>query len=382
MSERPSPTEPLTNVEASIVRNYERKQRSRLRATLAGYVLTLTTALGMNAYMSDVTENMQSESSEGISVASIAPDNTDSFALFSNGFYSKNADVLAEKLGPALQQITPTSLESLHGGDSFRDPHEIARVITEYAEANGKTSVSLFGYSVGGIETLKTAAPILKESNITVDMLYLAATPSSIESLQPSKQLQQDALIKALTFIPYSEHSDYVKHGISTILSKDNFISEHGIDIDAFMQNWDRLWREVKAKEQPSVSTLQYQIGLAKSNVREDVHALADNPTAYIPPITYLRIPGDTTVSPRAGEDICTYAQEVLIPCTIIDLESDNFQTSHDRYFTSDSAALYTESLVRHKDTLNEMRLQQAFAHATRLQEILPLELPANAAIE
>lgn len=382
MSERPSPTEPLTNVEASIVRNYERKQRSRLRATLAGYVLTLTTALGMNAYMSDVIENMYNESADGISVASITPDNTDSFALFSNGFYSKNADVLAEKLGPAVQQIMPASLESLHGGDTFRDPNEIARIIIEYAEANEKTSVSLFGYSVGGIETLKAAAPLLKDSKITVDMLYLAATPSSIESLQPDKQLQQDALIKALTLIPYSEHSDYVKFGISMILSKDNYISENGIDTEVFKHNWERLWHEVKAKVQPSVSTLEYQIGLAKSNVREDVHALADNPHAYIPPITYLRIPGDTTVSARAGEDICTYAQEVLIPCTIIDLESETFQTSHERYFTGDSAALYTESLVRHKDTLNEMRLQQAFAHATRLQEILPLELPANAAIE
>lgn len=361
----------LTPYEQKLVSKFEKQKRRRLRATLSSYAVSLSVAIGTHAYMTDVTENMHEQHDVKMSVETIQEVDSDYFTTFSNGFFSLDANSLAEKIGPAVQQVIPSSIESLNAGDAARDPAEIAQNIIKYAEENNKTSVSLFGYSVGGIETLKAAVKIIHESDLRIDLIYLAATPDSLESLQPEKRLQQDIFTSALTLIPWSEHSDYVKFALTMGISTDSFVHNDTFDPAAFGRTWERVWNEVEEEKHPSTSTLEYQINLAKSDIRKDIHMLAESEGTYTPPLIYLRIPHDSTVSSQAGEKICAYAEEVFIPCVVIDLQSENFTTHHDLYYTDESVAVYEETLANAKDTIRDLMIAQDYLYDQKIDHAL-----------
>ncbi|HWT40693.1 MAG TPA: hypothetical protein VN081_05515 [Dongiaceae bacterium] len=370
------------------LKKQERRFTRRRRFPLKFGAAAIITSSLLHAYLSDVYENEQREQSVQVSLKSINdnPESTSSNAFIA-GFNSLDANFLTRKLGPAVMQVSRGDLDSVNVGDAPPNPKAIAEKIIEHAKENNLDEVSLFGYSLGGIETIKAAVQIAENSGIRIKAIYLASTPHDIESLYPDRRNLLSGLTTALSWVPYSEHSTYVQFLLTLGFNIDDFMP--GSDLadrithfdgqtfwsDAQYQ-WDTAWEH----KSPSVATLEYQIDLARTDVRSDIKQLAEATQNNVTPtIVYLRIarPGlDYVVeNDKASSQYCDDAREVHIPCIIVSVRG----SSHDEYYTTQSVNAYNDALRVNKNEIVQSFKRQEDIFASKQANIALSHLLADA---
>lgn len=344
--------EELSVADETYIQRISRKHRRR---TLGAFSTLLCTTTFLSAYHYDATVNEQIANESSIYLKTIEDNNSDTTIIFSDGFNTINANYLAQKLGPSVQQISDgANIESIHTGDAAPDAEITAKLILEYADNNDIEHLSLFGYSIGGISTVKIAVEILKMSDdITIDAIYLASTPDSIDSLRQDKKDLISGLTEFLANIPRSEHSSYIKFLVTLGFHKEDFMpgedlwtSLANFDADSFTYNWDDAYRIVSERKRPSLATLEQQLELARTDIARDIEAIGnETEDKNTPTIVYLKItePGSDNIvnNAKSSKNICDAARKADVPCMIIDVEG----SQHAEYYTDDSVQAYTSAL-------------------------------------
>lgn len=342
------------------LKKVEKLPRRRQQQTLGVFstLLCMTTLLG--AYNFDADQNEQLADISEISLETIEDNQSNTSIIFSDGFNTIDANYLAKKLGPAVQQISGehSNIESIYTGNSGPNPEQTAERIIEYAKENNITNISLFGYSIGGISTIKTALEIIRQStDIVIDVIYLASTPDSIDSLRADKRELLEGITTFLASVPRSEHSSYIKFLVTLGFHKEDFMpgsdfwdSIQNFDAAEFVEQWDDAYKVVSNHERPNLSTLEQQINLARTNTAKDIKAIGDETTdENVPTIVYLKIdePGsDNIVDNTAAAN--KYAEAAIkggVPHVIISVQG----SQHAEYYTEDSVKAYTDALVENQ---------------------------------
>ncbi len=350
----------ITNFEkqtTKFIHKFEIKEKRRPVKLVAA--LALTTAL--NGYMADVHQNQAEERPVEVSLKSILNTNSDSSIYFADGLYSLDADFLTSKIGPAIDQVVDSTLKSISVGDAPPGSDEIADVVIEDVEEEATPRVSLFGYSVGGVEITESAPKIIAESEATIDFIFLAHTPAGIDSLRPEKQFLINSLTQILSFTPWSESSDYVQKGVAFLFQANNYMPDGdllNIDFEAIPKSWENADREVTANERPGISTLEYQVKLAKSNISDDIRNIAEaciKAGKAMPTIVYLFNKNDDTVdNEKALKTIQAAAEKYGIPIKVVEVDSN-----HSQYYTDSSVASYTQQIAAEIPDLLDSREAQ-----------------------
>lgn len=390
MSERLEPTvisdpeisNELHPAETAFITRAEKQSKYRNIKTISGYVLSLTVVTGINGYAVDIHENMALASESQVTIETIQEGDNESSLLSIGGYGSNNANTLADKVGPAIQQIETSSLESIRIGETAPSPKEIAEKAIAFAESTGKKEISLLGHSLGGIEAIRAAVEIIQEAGIRVKVIYLAATPSNMNTLRPERVQQLNALATVLSYVPYGEHSKYVKGLLSLASLKDNYMpgddlfeSLNSFNSEAFFNNLDLAGNIAESKDSPSVSVIEYQLSLARTDIRQDIKKLAEaSQDQPMPTIVYLKTTDDTVVdTEKASKEICEAARENDIPCIIIPVE-----TEHDRFYTKSAVSAYTEALAdsqgRIRSSISTQEIIYSMEHRRQSDETFTLD--------
>jgi len=118
-------------------------------------------------------------------------------------------------MAPAIQAAHDTNTAALEYDAGGISVPAIAERITEMAEANNLDSVSLHGYSIGGMISLETAVLLRDKYGIQVDRIILDQSPSDADTIKstvrdPASTVFVDIMgtAKSLGFdLEYSEES-------------------------------------------------------------------------------------------------------------------------------------------------------------------------------
>lgn len=334
----------------------ENLPRRRQHQTLGAISTMLCFTAALGAYNFDADQNEQLANKSEISLETIQDNHSDTSLIFTDGFNTNNANYLARKLSPAVQVISGESnVESVNTGNSGPNPKLTAELIVDYAEKNDITHISLFGYSIGGISTIKTALEIIKQSKrIVIDVIYLASTPYSVNSLRPDKKELLEGLTSFLASVPRSEHSSYIKFLVTLGFHKEDFMpgsdfwdSIQNFDATSFAEQWDDAYKVVTNHERPNLSTLEQQINLTRTDMAKDIKAIGDMTTVYnVPTIVYMQIakPGsDNTVdNAAAAAGYADATNKGGVPFVNSYVQG----SQHAEYYTEDSVEAYKNGLL------------------------------------
>ena len=356
--------EPLTRYEERYLK------RSRILRRLASACISTTAFLGATTlplyslYMNDVRENEAREAQVEVSLQTIQEPIDASSTFFFDGFNTLDAHYLTQKLGPAVQQATEGGLESVNSGDAPPNTKEIATQIIKYSEDHDLEHISLFGYSLGGIEAMKVATLILQNSGLQIDTIYLGSSPYNLDSLRPEKTSQYNMLTSAVAAVPDSEHSSYAKFLLNLVFQADNFAPGDNIadrvshfNAEAFSSSWDSAMDAVNDKQRPSISTLEYQLDLAKANLNDEFQKIADlKDTKALPSIVYLKLQNDNTVNnDEAFDAYQAAANKNGLLITSLTIQG----SQHAEYYTDSSVAGYTEAIKDNKEVIQSQVVAQ-----------------------
>lgn len=364
----------LHPAEKAYITDVEKKLKHKSAKIIGSYAVTLTLVTGVNGYAVDVHENMALANESQVTIETIQEGDTEASLLSIGGYGSNNASTLADKVGPAIQQVETSSLESIRIGETAPSSKEIAQRAIDFAEATGKKEISLLGHSLGGIEAIRAAVEIIQEAGIRVKVIYLAATPSNMNTLRPERVQQLNTLASILSYVPYGEHSKYVKGLLSLASLKDNYMpgsdvfeSLGNFNSDAFFNNLDLAGRIAESKDSPSVSVIEYQLSLARTDIRQDIKKLAEASVDQpMPTIVYLKTTNDTVVNTeKASGEICDAARENDIPCIIVPVE-----TEHDHFYTQSAVSAYTQALADSQGRIRSSVSTQEIIYSLEQQQL------------
>lgn len=355
-----------------IFTDIEKKAKHSVARKIAVTTLALTTVFGLNEYMRDTHQNQANESKVKVTIQTIEKVEGDSAIIVADGLNSLGGNYVATKIGPAVQQVDNGSLAPLTMGDAPPSSNEVANTVVDYTETEKISNVSLLGYSVGGDELLQAAPEIIEKSNAQVSTIFLGSTPAGIESLRPEKQQTISTLAQVLSYIPWSEDSTYVKQLVSFLFRANTFLPQ---DDNPFEINWANVgpaWNdaaaEVASNARPGISTLEYQIGLAKSNVEDAIRGIAESSETankVVPTIIYLLIENDDTVdNVKAADTMRLLCEKYGIPFIIIKVRSQ-----HSQYYTDESVASYNQELAAKLPIIQQVQKNQEKIYKAKQDE-------------
>jgi hypothetical protein len=355
-----------------IFTDIEKKAKHTVARSIAVTALALTTVFGINEYMRDTHQNQANENKVKVTIQTIEKVAGSSAIIVADGFNSLGGNYVATKIGPAVQQVDNGSLAPLTMGDAPPSSNEVANTAVEYTETENVSELSLLGYSVGGDELLQAAPEIIEKSNAQIRTIFLGSTPAGLESLRPEKQQIINALAQVLSYIPWSEDSTYVKKLVSFLLRANTFLPQ---DENPFEINWvnaGTAWNdaaaEVASNARPGISTLEYQIGLAKSNVEDAIRGIAESSETankVVPTIVYLLIENDDTVdNVKAADTMGLLCEKYGVPFIIITVQSQ-----HSHYYTDESVASYNQELASKRPIIQQVQKNQEKLYQAKQDE-------------
>lgn len=325
----------LTLLEAKEALKLERREhfKARLARRMMGRIAIAATMIAtsiIGSYMENVHENEAREAAAQISLQEILKGDGVSETYYGDGFNIKKSTYLTEKLGPIVQQVDPGGAKAINSGDAVLSPSDVAENVKEDVKINNFNSVSFVGESLGGRMVLSAAAEFSQNSTTPIKAIFLGSTPANMDCIQPSARSYLNTLTSFVAPIPYSEHSDWVKFGVTVAMHKDQFApgndflsSLKNFDVQEFGSSVSDSWQLVQDRERPDISMLESQISLAKSNIEDDIAKIAHGKSGYKPTIIYWQLEGDQTVDNEKSAKIITELGKkygitvIVVPITV-----------------------------------------------------------------
>lgn len=235
----------------------ESLQPLRKRSRIGAIVLASTVALG-SILPVDITLGKASVENSAPIIHPIAEsinEKNNSPVIYIDGFARQNSSWQAGIMADAIQASTGSAVSALEYSDKGISIDTIATKIAEYLKQQGASSVSLYGYSIGGSVSLQVANILINKQNITVKEIYLDHTPSDAESINSDGRNMGTAALNTLSFfgdlgleLQYSsiarnivnetipEDMTYIKRVSSSIII-DQFTLGTSIDPDEAINN-------------------------------------------------------------------------------------------------------------------------------------------------
>lgn len=104
--------------------------------------------------------------------------------VFIDGFGSEDGAWAVGFVAEAIQSLNDSNILALkYSKDGISAP-AIAEKIAEHVQEHNLSSVSLYGYSIGGIVSLQTAIELMKEYHIPVSSIFLDHTPAGEDGIR------------------------------------------------------------------------------------------------------------------------------------------------------------------------------------------------------
>lgn len=377
--------------QARLARKIERYARRRARLPLKFAALAIATSNVASAYWNDVEANRAVESQNEISIdvirPALDPENENKATVVIDGFNAYDATYLSDKLGPSIQRVADGEIWSLNYNNAILDRDEIYAQIVDLAEERGIESISISGYSMGGIIGVEAAADIVEKTDLPVNALIFVSTPDGYDGLRPYQrnelafgQLMADAL-------PGSEYSSWVRYAGEVYFYRDAYTGGefswdmlHNANLIAknigkFFDTLDTIAERSNDPRQTSIRLLTQQIyKIAKVDIRKEFQTIqAQSDTKQMPSVLYLGTgePGyDHVVNDKvSAENICAYSMETDLACEAYQVEG----AIHSQYYQTLEAydATFSEAAPLVHD---EVATQIAITAMKQSERLLPFQ--------
>lgn len=349
-----SDTEAPTPHERQLV---DKLTKRRQKLLLGLNAVALATATATSAYWGDVATNHEKASTSTATITTVGESqhhHDTNATVFFDGFNALSADYLATEMGPSVQQITDGKLMSVSYGNAPLEPEKIADKIIDLAHAQHLDSISLYGYSLGGIIGTEVAADIVSKSDLRIDAIYLNLTPDGAQGLLLERQEEINAM-EAIGSLPGAKYSNYLRFAGTMLADADSYT--HGPSAvdnwNNFQEAWQLADKEIKEEQRPGFWLLVDQVlAISNANLNKNFQTIGHEREnkKQMPVIVYLGTarPGfDNTVNTaESSESICTHAAQAGLQCYIYNVPG----AQHAEYF--DSVAAYNRTLALAQDDL------------------------------
>lgn len=294
-----APRVPDTDTEKTFTFAEQQRTVRHLRALnkLTAYAL-LPASLLTSAYWSDVGVNQERERAATIRLDDHDVDAFDTGGantIFIDGYGSMNATYLAEKFGPAVQQVSEGTIKSANFSDAPIEASRLADSIIEAAEAIITDT----------------------ENNLQLETLYFAATPSGPESLREG-QVEKIELLNMIADAPGAKYSSAVRFLISMVSDYDQYAGKSFEKIvDVTLSNIE----QIQYHTEPRVRQLDDQtLAIMNANLEKNFQRIGEmRGEKQMPVIVYLAAEdptADTTVdNDAAAAAICEAAEAARLTC-------------------------------------------------------------------
>jgi len=299
------------------------KRRSRMPIKVGAVALAFATV--GSVYWADVEENRneRAEAKVSINVVGEAIDdaNSDKATLFIDGFNTYDADYLTKSIGDAARQVADGEQWSLSYNNAILNREQIYETIIETAEERGIESISIAGYSMGGIIAVEAASDVVANSSIEVNTFTMMHTPDGTEGLQTKPKNELSFLQDLVKWFPGAIDSTYVRffgelYSYKDLYTKGEFkdwdithnakvISDN---IGRFSRTFNSLWPKVNNPKGTSLQLMLeqgYKIDhFSMKNELERITAEGDS--KQMPVGLYLSMENDSTVKNQETADSFT----------------------------------------------------------------------------
>ena len=272
-----------------IRRSVERPVRlSRLAVRVGATALTLSailhTDIAYNRWQLEDTEPQIHHIADALS-----DEYRDQTTVYIDGFAGNDGSWITTKMTPAIQAAHDTNVAALEYDPDGISPYEIATRIAELAERDNLTSVSLHGYSIGGMISLEVATILQDNYMVCVDRIFLDQSPESASTIKstvrdPATTLFVDIMGTAKSLGFDMEYSGIARE-VFELLSPN--------DMNHLQQSTTKLMRD------------QFMYGI-NVDVEEFMKKLSAQSTCDVPTIVYVSSTSperDYMVDLRAAED-------------------------------------------------------------------------------
>lgn len=235
---------------------------------------------GLLIFQTDIVTNklmLENESPQVHLIMSSDDEYNDTQTTLIDGFASQDGRWAARSLKDPIEALLGGDITALEHDSNGISPKAVAKEIAKSTFARGDTKVNLYGHSLGGIEALKVAIILRNTYGITVETIVLDRTPSSEDTIEPSKKGQADLLLGAI----------------------DSFMID-GTDIGIDLQ-YSRIARGVfdlilgesaSHMKRTAAPFIVDQLTMASTaNTMRDIQKLADNTSLPLPTIVYVTSP-------------------------------------------------------------------------------------------
>lgn len=201
------------------------KRRSRLPLKIGATALTFAT-IG-SAYWADVHTNRAERAASEVSInivgEALYKTNSDKATIFIDGFNTYDADYLAETVGPAVQQVADGEIWSLSYNNAILSREKIYETISEMVEDRGIESVSISGYSMGGILAIEAASDIVAKSTTEVNSVVMMHTPDGSDGLRSYQRKELGFAQTLADWSPSAIDSTWVRFASELYFYKNNY---------------------------------------------------------------------------------------------------------------------------------------------------------------
>lgn len=351
----PEATPPL---QASETLSFAEQQRAikRIRRVtkVTGAVVSLCVAV--TAYAGDVHANQLREQAATVKLDAHDIETFDiggATTSFVDGYGAMNANYLANKFGESVQFVTEGPIRSADFSDAPIEGSHLGDTVVEDARDTKQNRVSFFGFSTGGILATESATEIITdpENNLSVEIIFMAATPSGPQSLRDG-EIEKIGALNVIADFPGAKNSSPVKWLISMASDYEQFNT--GDPTDFFRvsaENWD----SVTDHSEPGVGQLDDQaLAIMNADFAHSFNEMSKmRGIKQMPVIVYLAAEdpdADTTVNNEAAyEEIRKAAEDAGIIFLVYKVPG----AVHSVYNTPVES--YQDVLKRAKDEIQSM---------------------------
>ena len=184
------------------LRDY-RYRRIGTVATKALYSLYVA-SLPLQVLQADITATKLdiSDSTPVIHTIAEARDeiNDDTATVFIDGFASKDGSWTTSKMVEPLQALNDSDIWALEYSLDGISAKEIAEQIANKASTDGVSSVSLYGYSIGGMVTLEVAHELMSTHKLAVPTIFLDHAPADKNSIRQTMRDQGTPALEVISW--------------------------------------------------------------------------------------------------------------------------------------------------------------------------------------
>ena len=327
--------ETIDAIEARATKLEQRRtlhRRNNILRIFAGIAIIGT---GASIYANDIYANKEIRSNAVMNVEenglALDPANNDNAIVYTDGFNTKNADLLAHYMSRTIQPVIDGRTWSVDYNDAPLEPEKIAdEIIEQAAESETEdgvkvTSLTFYGMSAGGDISMQVQQEVREKSSLTVNAIVLAFTPDGVKTLQQARQ-NEIAFVEGFAGSSDIKYSSIFRYLGEMSIRSDRFLNDGNV-IDNFNNFW-RTSNEVSESltnhELPGTWLLfDQQLAIQQSDLKSRIKDMQDIPASEVAPIIIdLRAPGDYMVdNEKAVKNLTEYTQEFNVPFFTYDVE-------------------------------------------------------------